>query len=49
MTCPRCISENITHLFDEDRYDPDSLEHVYTWSYWRCNECRLVFIEEEDE
>jgi DNA-directed RNA polymerase subunit M/transcription elongation factor TFIIS len=44
--CPRCGSEELIYLFEQDRYDPPmpTPEYRYTWTYLECTECHLVFI-----
>ena len=49
-TCPRCGVRDAEYLFKHDRYKHETprstdYEYIYTWGYFECKSCNLVFIE----
>jgi len=42
--CPRCGLEENLILFEQKRYVPNGV-YVYTWQYYGCSDCNLVFME----
>ncbi len=49
VECPRCHIYGAEFLFNEKRYKKPTLimesKYLFTWSYYECKNCRLVFTE----